>query len=300
MRGIETPSNDPIKDLDQLATSLCKNKNTPLLVLYYHEFSGDVRLEDVEAIYGELRRGGFNREKPMENLHVLLHTFGGDPHAGYRIAQVIRDFTKSAVFLIPQYSCSAGTLMCLCGNQIELGDYAFLSPIDITLERETPLESVELMSIDYYIRFATRCRQEIEQMLKQNGYTSSTTVESDLLCEMVKQVGGLTLGAFFRERVLTGFYAENLLLDYMFNHAPNKNDLKNKILQSLLFEYPSHTFCMDYHICLKLGLPVKEMDVVTSDMTKTIITLLRLLTVQGVICRDVSDAYKLPFVKLYT
>lgn len=300
MRGIQTSSNSQIQDLDQLATNLCKQKKTPLLILYYHEYLGDVRMEDVEAIYGELRRGGFSREKPMENLHVILHTFGGDPHAGYRIAQVIRDFTKNAVFLVPQYSCSAGTLMCLCANQIELGDYAFLSPIDITIERETPRESVELMSIDYYIAFASKCRQKIEEMLKENGYASSTHVESDLLCEMVKQVGGLTLGAFFRERGLTGFYAESLLLDYMFALAPNKDDLKNKIIHALLFEYPSHTFCMDYHICLKLGLPVKEMDVATSDMTKTIITLLRLLTVQGAICRDVSDEYKLPFIKLYT
>jgi len=292
-------SSNPIEELDKLASGLCKQKNNPLLILYYHEYLGDVRWEDVEAIYGELRRGGFSREKPMESLYVLLHTFGGDPHAGYRIAQVIRDFTKNAVFLVPQYSCSAGTLMCLCANQIELGDYAFLSPIDITIERETPLERVELMSIDYYIEFAKECRQRIEEMLKRNGYGSSTNVESDLLCEMVKQVGGLNLGAFFRERVLTGFYAESLLLDYMFALAPNKNDLKNKIVRALLFEYPSHTFCMDYHICLKLGLPVKEMDIATSDMTKTMITLLRLLTVQGVICRDVSNEYKLPFVKLY-
>ena len=104
----------------------------------------------------------------------------------------------------------------------------------------------------------------------------------------------------FRERELTGFYARSLLMDYMFIQVPNRKDITEKIVRALLFEYPAHTFCMDYHICSKLGLPVKEMDIATSDTTKKIITLLRLLTSQGVICRDVSDSYKLPFIKLYT
>ena len=295
-----TSVNDMVQQLDKLASDLSKQKGNPLLVLYYHEFAGDVRWEDVEAIYDELRRGGYSRENVMNNLHVLLHTFGGDPHAGYRIAQVIRDFAKNVIFLIPEYSCSAGTLMCMCANEIELGDCAFLSPIDITVEREAPLEGIELTSIDYYIDFAKECRRRIEEMLKRSGFNSSTHVENELLCEMVKQVGGLTLGEFFRARVLTGFYAENLLLDYMFAQAPNKQDLKNKIIHAILFEYPAHDFCMDYHICSKLGLPIKEMNVATSDTTKNTISLLRQLTLAGIICRDVSDSYKSPFIKLYT
>jgi hypothetical protein len=120
-----------------------------------------------------------------------------------------------------------------------------------------------------------------------------------LLREMVSQVGGLTLGSFFRARQLTAFYAESLLIDYMFVNSPNKRDLKNKIIRALVFEYPAHSFCMDYHISSKLGLPVKEMDVITSDATKTIISLLDLLCLEGSICRDVSDSYKSPFIKLY-
>lgn len=292
--------NETVEQLDKLAIDLCKQKGSPLLVLYYHEYAGEVRWEDVEAIYDELRRGGYSREKPMDNLHVLLHTFGGDPDAGYRIAQVIRDFARNVVFLVPEYSCSAGTLMCMCANKIELGDFAFLSPIDITVEREAPLENVELMSIDYYIDFVRECRRKIEEMLRQNRFSSTTNVENELLCEMVRQVGGLNLGEFFRARVLTGFYAENLLLDYMFAHVPNKQDLMGKIIRAILFEYPAHSFCMDYHICSKLGLPVEEMNVAISDATKKMITLLRQLAAASVICRDVSESYKSPFVKLYT
>jgi hypothetical protein len=292
-------TNETVAQVDRLVTDLCKQKKTPLLVLYYHEYAGDVRWEDVGIIYDELRRGGFSRENKMDKLYVLLHTFGGDPDAGYRIAQVMRDFAKNIIFLVPEYACSAGTLICMCGDKIELGDYAFLSPIDITIERKGPLEPIELMSIDYYIKFVKQCRQEIEQMLRDSGFDSSTNVENELLCEMVRQVGSLRLGTFFRTRVLTGFYAETLLLDYMFAQASNKEDLKNKVIRTILFDYPSHSFCMDFHISLGVGLPVEEMPVAESDMTKNIISLLKQLTLANVICRDISDSYKAPFIKLY-
>jgi len=292
-------SNASIEQLDRLASEIRKQKGNPLLILYYHEYAGDVRWTDVEAIYEELRRGGYSRENKIDMLYVLLHTFGGDPDAGYRIAQVIRDFAKKVIFLVPEYACSAGTLISMCGDKIEFGDYAFLSPIDITIEREAPFEPIELMSIDYYIQFAKQCREEIEKMLKDNGFNSSTNVENELLCEMVKQVGGLRLGEFFRARVLTGFYAEFLLLDYMLAQVANKEDLKNKIIRAILFEYPSHSFCMDFHISSKVGLPVEEMDVAMSDMTKNFVSLLKQLTFAGIICKDISGSYKAPFIKLY-
>jgi len=295
---METP-NELVEQLDKLASEISRQKGGPLLILYYHEYAGDVRWDDVGAIYDELRRGGFSRENKIEKLYVLLHTFGGDPDAGYRIAQVLRDFAKSVIFLIPEYACSAGTLICMSGNKIEFGDYAFLSPIDITVEQRGPFEPVELMSIDYYIEFAKTCRSEIEKMLRDSGFDSSTNVENELLCEMVKQVGGLRLGTFFRTRVLTGFYAETLLLDYMFAEAPNKENLKNKVIRTILFDYPSHSFCMDFHISTSVGLPVEEMSIAESDMTKNVISILKQLTLAGLICRDLSDSYKAPFIKLY-
>lgn len=290
-----------IEELDKLALDLCAFRKKPLLILYYHEFEGDMREEDITHICEEIRRRGVSRENKLDNLDVLLHTMGGDPHTGYRIAQLIRDITSEVTFLIPEYAFSAGTLTCMCGNAIRLGECAVLSPFDISFapRRETS-EDIELMSIDYFREFVTDSRAQVERMLQQVRSGSSTDIDSALLVEMTRQVGALNIGRFYRARTLTGYYAEMLLLEYMFEHLPNREDVTNKIIRGLLFEYPTHDFHMDFHISNKLGLPVEEMTVAESDKAKSIVSALRQLTVLGVICRTIRDAYKAPFIRLYS
>lgn len=296
---------ESLEQLDNLALDLCRLRHRPLLILYYDESHGTMIKDDVAVVYNQIRDAGFSRENKMSNIDVLLHTTGGDPHAGYRIAQVIRDSAEEVIFLVPEYAYSAGTLTCMCGNEIRLGDYAVLSPIDISIASAGASERIELMSIDYYIRFAVFCRQRVERMLQQIGSSGSTNVESELLVEMVKQVKALTVGEFWRARTLTGFYAETLLMDYMLHNLPNKKTLKNRIIGALLQEYPTHDFRMDFHVCKKHGLLVQEMTVGESDKTKEVVKALKQLTRLNLICRDVDievyyiPAYKEPFIRLY-
>lgn len=156
------------------------------------------------------------------------------------------------------------------------------------------------MNIDYFMQFVCDCREQIEQVLKRNrAKDGKTTVDCDLLVEMTKQVGALDVGRFYRERTLTGHYAERLLDDYMFARHPNKVVLRNEIIRKLLFEMPSHHFAMDFHICRAIKLPVEEMSEQESDMTKETISTLDDLTRAELICRDVDKDYKVPFFRLY-
>jgi hypothetical protein len=289
-----------VEELDRLAIEFSVFRRKPFLILYYHEFEGEMREDDVEHICQEIKRRGFHRERKLENLDVLLHTIGGDPHAGYRIAQLLRGVASEVTFLVPEYAFSAGTLSCMCGNEIRLGECAVLSPFDIsfTSRRETS-DHIELMSIDYFRNFATDCREQVERMLANLRSHSLSSVESDLLVEMTRQLGALNIGKFYRARTLTGYYAEMLLLEYMFEQMPNKDDLSNKIIHAFLFEYPTHDFHMDFHICRKLGLPVQEMAVEESDKSKKLVSILKQLTVSEIICRTIRDAYKAPFIRLY-
>jgi len=296
---MNSQSETPEQQLDNLAFDLVRLRHRPLLVLYYHEFEGEMREDNVSHICAEFRRAGLSREHTLDKLDVLIHTIGGDPHAGYRIAQAIRDHSQHVVFLVPEYSYSAGTLTCMCGNEIRLGDCAVLSPIDISVVSERTSERIELMSIDYYLEFATDCRRQIEIMLQQIRSSSSTNVENELLVEMVRQVRALNIGRFWRARRLTGYYAEILLTDYMFPHLPNKENLKDQIIRALLYTYPTHDFRMDFHICKKVGFPVSEMSIDESDKAKKLVDKLRILAHQGIICRDIGDTYKAPFIRLY-
>lgn len=296
---------NPLQEVDQVALEVRDLRGHPLLVLYYPEKGGYITHFDVRDIHDEFRRRGWSREQMIEELDVLLHTYGGDPHASYRIAQVIRDFAKLVNFLIPFHAHSGGTITCFCANNIVLGAYAVLGPIDITVD------GIELASIDYFMNFAQNCREMVEKMLHDFvqerlkaglpmvNPKPQTEVERYLLCEMVNQVGALNVGRFFRERTLTGHYAYRLLHDYMFSKHPNRKSLSRKIANAVLFEFPSHEFDMDYHICKDLGLPTHEMNDPESEKTKLFINKLDEYADREVICRQLTDNYKAPFFRLY-
>ena len=242
-------------------------------------------------------------ENKLPSLDVLIESNGGNPVAGYRLAQLIRDFAADVSFLVADHAYSAATLLCFSGNVVRLAHYAGLSPIDITLisaEGQTPEEEVELANIDNFLEFAKKARQTIEELLQHLGCSKAyTSVDSDLLVEMVKQVTALQVGKFFRERVLTGHYAEELLDSYMFPPFKDALDRRNRVVHHFLFAAPAHEFHIDYHLCDKWGLAVREMPTAESDLAKSAIEKLYGMASNNTICPRLSRSSRLPFFNFY-
>jgi hypothetical protein len=255
---------------------------------------------DIRDTYSELRTVA-TRENPIANLDLLIHTNGGDPVAAYRIAQAIRSLCKKLDVLVPEKAYSAGTLMSFAGDKIRLGDYAGLSPIDITVYSNKPQsEDVQLAAIDSFLGFANRARKQIEQMLMEIGRDgASSCVDSDLLVQMVKEVGALTVGRYYRERTVTSQYAEILLDHYMFNGVSDGPDRRNGVIKHFLFLAPAHQFHLDYGLCSTWHLDVEQMSTVESDLTKKVVNLLRIATSNGIICQRLNNDVRMPFIRLY-
>ncbi|SRR5579885_1808662 len=245
-QGIAIEKEDPEQNknmtIDEVCNKLQKLRARPLLVLYYPD-KPDANIENYELsrIYNEFRRRGFNRDdKKIPYLDVVFHTLGGNPDAGYMIAQVIRSFCEKVDFLIPYHAASAGTLISFSANKILLGAYSYLSPID------SSLGDVPLMAIDYFINFAVDCRKRMEQSFRENGLEGAQSdVESQVLTEMLEQVKAINVGRYYRERTLTGYYSERLLNDYMFADNADRVNISNRIIRELLFNYPAHEFYLD-------------------------------------------------------
>lgn len=291
----------PIQKFDDLAIDFAKFRKNPVLILYYVNVMGQMSEYDIKQVYDEFRRRNWSKEKPREKLDVIINTYGGVPLVGYMIAQVIRDFAKDVTFLIPQCSFSAGTILCLSANRIRMADHALMSPIDITLHsvKKSGTEITELVSIDYFMKFAEDCKRTIEKMIDDHDLDASSNVDSDLLVQLVKDVGALQVGKFYRMRQYSEKYALKLLTDYMFAKELNAGHLAEAITRKLLYEYPSHSFVMDYHLCEELGLPVEEMSEEESDKSKELIKQLDDLTDLGHICKNINKEYKIPFFRLY-
>jgi hypothetical protein len=292
----------PLLGLNAACQALTQFRQKPLLVLYY-PLSAPMTEDDLEDVYEALRAAGTTIENKLPSLDVLVESNGGNPVAGYRLAQLIRDFAADVSFLVADHAYSAATLLCFSGNMVRLAHYAGLSPIDITLvsaEGRTPEESVELANVDNFLEFAKKARETIEGMLQRLGCSAArTSVDSDLLVEMVRQVTALQVGKFFRERVLTGHYAEELLDSYMFPPFKDAEDRRNRVVHHFLFAAPAHEFHIDYHLCQKWGLTVTEMPTAESDLAKGVVATLHGLASNNAICPRLNRYSRLPFSKFY-
>lgn len=298
---------ETLEKIYDFANRIIKLRGKPLLVIFYPETSGTSMLEeDAIDIRKEFESSNLIwNEKEIEELDVIIHTFGGMPSAAYLMIQAIYDFAKKLNILVPYFSYSAGTLFSMGGHQIRLGGQAVLSPIDIHAEvRKNEIKQrIELISIDYFIQFVSTCRKRIEEALEKFQEDSnterkiSTKIEESLLNKLVEQEGAINLGQVFRARTLTGHYAEKLLLDYMLKSDPDKIEKMNTIIATLLFKCPSHDFIIDFHLAKDMELVVDEMEPQESELTKELIDYLR--KKGDIICKYKGEKAYFPFIKLF-
>ena len=287
--------------IDELGNEIVKIRKKPLLVLFYPARFGRMTQYDIEEVYDEFRNRKWKESSDKKDIDVLIHTYGGDANVGYLLGQIIHNFVDKITFLVPNYAFSGGTLLCLSGVGIELGSFAQMSPLDLIIQqnKKNLQKTTELVSIDYFMNFAKECRKKMEIMFNEESINAHTTVDSDLLVELVKEVGGIQLGAYYRLRKFTEEYAKRLLHDYMFKNTYNKDELINKIIQKFLFEYPTHSFVMDYHLLKDLGLPVVHMDENIFDKTRGLVHKLQELSNDDIVCKKINEGYKMPFFRLY-
>src|SRR5947208_11492170 len=79
-------------EIERVCREVVTLRKRPLLVLYYPRPDGSMEEDDVEYCYRAFREGGVSPDHRLKECDILLHTAGGSPVAGYRLAQCIRDF----------------------------------------------------------------------------------------------------------------------------------------------------------------------------------------------------------------
>lgn len=96
---------------------------------------------DVFTYYGEILYGVDRNVKSIiedlskdsdkkDTLYVILTTTGGSLNPVQRMVTIFRHFYKEVNFIIPDYAYSAGTILCMSGDNIYMNYYSVLGPID--------------------------------------------------------------------------------------------------------------------------------------------------------------------------
>ena len=96
---------------------------------------------DVLVYFGEIVQGADDEIKVLvedlqrdpnrkDRLFVVLTTPGGSLNPVKRMVTVFRYFYKEVNFIVPDYAYSAGTILCMSGDNIYMNYYSALGPID--------------------------------------------------------------------------------------------------------------------------------------------------------------------------
>jgi hypothetical protein len=77
-----------------------------------------------------------NKIKKKEvTLSIILTTSGGSVEPTERTVEIIRNNFRQVNFIVPDYAMSAGTIFCMSGNRIFMGETSSLGPIDPQLQQ---------------------------------------------------------------------------------------------------------------------------------------------------------------------
>src|SRR4051812_34950208 len=69
-------------------------------------------------------------------IDVWLESPGGDAHAAFKLALMLRDAARFVRVVVPDYAKSAATLLALAGDEIYLAPGAELGPLDAQMPEE--------------------------------------------------------------------------------------------------------------------------------------------------------------------
>ena len=86
--------------------------------------------------------------EPRENveLDLWLESPGGDAHAAYKLALLLRAYASRLRVVIPDYAKSAATLLTLAADEIYMGPAAELGPLDAQVPHEQ--EGINISALD--------------------------------------------------------------------------------------------------------------------------------------------------------
>ncbi len=210
--------------------------------------------------FREARKMGLDRGKKVA---LLIDSCGGQARSAYEIACLFRRHCGGFVAIIPRMAKSAATLLALGADEIILGEYGELGPLDVQIldpERQERLSGLdEVHSLERLNAFAmTALDKAMILFANRTGMKAKT-----LLPHVTRFVADLT-GPLFGHIDVVHYtqvsralkegeeYARRLLRKRL---GP---DDANAIARQLVENYPEHGFIIDQDEARSLGLRPKE------------------------------------------
>lgn len=118
--------NEAEEKIVRLTRDLMQIRKNPVLILNLKEISIKTCLKLKKELF----------TKKFKILDVIIQTPGGDIDSAFNNVKLLRNSSETINIIIPLYSKSAGTLMCIAGDNIIMTTLAELGPLDTQILEE--------------------------------------------------------------------------------------------------------------------------------------------------------------------
>jgi hypothetical protein len=206
-------------------------------------------------------------ERRYEELDVVLHSGGGSAHSAYQIVELLRFHAGRLNACVPFWAKSAATLLCLGADKIVVGDHAELGPLDVQIYEEKQagkyevtsalnpfktLEQLQASSVQALQSAMTfiidRYEMSYDEALRHAvAFVEATTGP------LVGRLDPEKLGQYSRELSVATEYGQRLLRRY----SSWGEGEANRLVEHLVYGYPSHEYIIDYQELMDLGFEVE-------------------------------------------
>ena len=217
----------------------------------------------------------------LQTLDILLDSIGGDVNATYQLVTFLRDHSSKLRIMVPDYAKSAATFLCLGADEICLSKTAELGPLDVQIP--DPRKSGDFMSaldafkaLEYLRQYAMETLDlTVKMVLERSALTVKEALEearqfvSIVITPLYQQVRPLDLGEYRRTLAIGEEYSRRVMERYSYKGEDSEN--VNRIIQRIVWSYPSHRFVIDYEEAKELGLNVHLLNEEDSKATKQIV-----------------------------
>ena len=255
-----TPPPTEDSGLLKATTDLVAARGRPCLIV----ISGELECDDLRSVRRNLRDAEYSGP-----IDLLLHGPGGDLEVAFKITRDIRRQCAAATAFVPRPIKSAMTLIALGADELVMGDYGELGPLDTQacgrMRAAFPLERSTLERVSTLDVIEARAAVAVGKMLET--LTAATCMRPEDACPMavrfavdlyrplVEQVHPTTVG--FTHRALT--YASDYLERVLRRYRPAlQAELRDALVRCLVHGYPDHGFVIDREELTELGVPVRS------------------------------------------
>jgi hypothetical protein len=187
-----------------------------------------------------------------QKLDLLIYSRGGNTLTGFAFANALREFGDKVAVLVPFRAQSAATLIALGADEIVVGPFAQLGPIDPSIT--TPHgPTIQVGNQSQFIPVSVEDVANYFALARNEAGIKSEEHVAQVFAHLTQRINPLALGAVYRAREQIGMLATKLLTSHM-----SDKERAERIVKALTRELLSHDYIINRREAKSIGLPVVE------------------------------------------